>query len=383
MDCCRISLSMLPIWSRPSWTEFLCSFCGFLPRNPVITRCGHYLCFECALGLLTRPDPPCPKGDCEKMIAFHMTGGIIHPLFSLDDRLRYEIGLLAVKCANSAKGCTWTGAVNELQQHFETCQIGTTKPEPCLQMALTEQSLASLRLQKTGPPAELTSTFCNLKEELDDLKRTVTEKETIIASLRNRIQKLKENRNRIQQFLAHFSKDEKLQKAATDSMIRRTFFLEYGPNNGSMLWKVPEYSQKIIEARTEERTFFFSPPFYTNRYGYKLCLCMYPQGDGTGLLTHMSLYIVLMKGEYDDLLQWPFAYSVSLKLLHRFDQRIVAETIEPDPHSISFQKPTTEKNPAIGFPKFIKLSKLLTGEYIQDDNVFIRVKVDVDSIVPP
>lgn len=55
-----------------------------------------------------------------------------------------------------------------------------------------------------------------------------------------------------------------------------------------------------------------APPaaFYTAKYGYKLCLRLYLNGDGSGKKTHLSLFIVIMRGEYDALLPWPFRNKV-------------------------------------------------------------------------
>lgn len=58
---------------------------------------------------------------------------------------------------------------------------------------------------------------------------------------------------------------------------------------------------------------FHIPAFYTAKYGYKLCLRLYLNGDGTGKRTHLSLFIVIMKGEYDALLPWPFRNKVRAK----------------------------------------------------------------------
>lgn len=52
------------------------------------------------------------------------------------------------------------------------------------------------------------------------------------------------------------------------------------------------------------------PAFYTARYGYKVCLRVYLNGDGTGKGTHVSLFFVVMKGDYDALLPWPFRHKV-------------------------------------------------------------------------
>ena len=39
-------------------------------------------------------------------------------------------------------------------------------------------------------------------------------------------------------------------------------------------------------------------------------------GDGSGRGTHLSLYVFLLKGEYDDQLQWPFNANITVQLLN-------------------------------------------------------------------
>lgn len=53
--------------------------------------------------------------------------------------------------------------------------------------------------------------------------------------------------------------------------------------------------------------------FYTSKYGYKMCLRVYLNGDGTGRGTHLSLFFVVMKGPNDALLRWPFNQKVGLE----------------------------------------------------------------------
>lgn len=50
--------------------------------------------------------------------------------------------------------------------------------------------------------------------------------------------------------------------------------------------------------------------FYSSKYGYKMCLRLYLNGDGTGRGTHLSLFFVVMKGKCDALLKWPFSQKV-------------------------------------------------------------------------
>lgn len=53
--------------------------------------------------------------------------------------------------------------------------------------------------------------------------------------------------------------------------------------------------------------------FYTSKYGYKMCLRVYLNGDGTGRGTHLSLFFVVMKGPNDALLRWPFNQKVGVE----------------------------------------------------------------------
>ena len=46
-----------------------------------------------------------------------------------------------------------------------------------------------------------------------------------------------------------------------------------------------------------------------------MCIRAYLNGDGMGYKTHLSLFFVLMKGECDPLLKWPFEYKISMILV--------------------------------------------------------------------
>ena len=42
-----------------------------------------------------------------------------------------------------------------------------------------------------------------------------------------------------------------------------------------------------------------------------MCIRAYLNGDGSGYKTHFSVFFVLMRGEFDPLLKWPFEYKVT------------------------------------------------------------------------
>ena len=65
---------------------------------------------------------------------------------------------------------------------------------------------------------------------------------------------------------------------------------------------------------------WYSPPFYVE--GYKLCLSAYPNGVGAGKHSHLSVFVNVMQGEYDDDLLWPFEGAVAVQLQDRSGSKL-------------------------------------------------------------
>ena len=146
--------------------------------------------------------------------------------------------------------------------------------------------------------------------------------------------------------------------------------------NGSFMWRIPDLSKRKRDAIDGRVTSLSSPPFYTAKNGYKMCIRVYLNGDGMGHKTHLSLFFVLMKGEFDALLKWPFDYKVSLILVDQNHRKHIVQTFKPTPESSSFQRPVSDMNVASGCPQFCKLSYLDDENYTKDDVLFIKCTVD-------
>ena len=67
--------------------------------------------------------------------------------------------------------------------------------------------------------------------------------------------------------------------------------------------------------KTEGRA-WYSPPFYSEPGGYKLCLRIDPNGMLEGKESHLSVWVYVMKGKFDDSLKWPFSGKVTVQLLN-------------------------------------------------------------------
>ena len=153
--------------------------------------------------------------------------------------------------------------------------------------------------------------------------------------------------------------------------------LQVRTTNGVFIWRVNDIKRRHREAKDGITYSLFSPPFLTSSHGYRMCLRMYLNGDGEGKGTHVSLFLVLMKGEHDSILPWPFTRKVTLALIHQKDPNLSKqEAFLPDKSSSSFQKPQHEFNVAIGFPKFVPQSYLNDGGFCLDDCIFVKAKID-------
>lgn len=112
----------------------------------------------------------------------------------------------------------------------------------------------------------------------------------------------------------------------------------------------------------------------------------YLNGDGDGRGTHLSLYVVLLPGDFDALLPWPFRQTVSLSLLDQSGSgNNRSLSFRPDPTSKSFHQPAADSvsNVAVGFSSFIPLNMLETPQnavYVKDDTLFVKVKVDMTGL---
>ena len=134
-----------------------------------------------------------------------------------------------------------------------------------------------------------------------------------------------------------------------------------------------------MDAQSERQTSIYSPPFYSSPTGYKMRARLYLHGDGNARRTHMSLFFVLMRGENDAILKFPFNYKVTFCLYDQTPQlRHIIDSFRPDIKSNSFQRPRSEMNIASGIPKFFPLAMIQQegNPYVRDDTMFIKVMVD-------
>ena len=136
----------------------------------------------------------------------------------------------------------------------------------------------------------------------------------------------------------------------------------------SFTFKLTEYS-----AKKENDETYLSNSFYTFPGGYRMCIEVVPNGDDDdGGGTHVAVYAKILKGSFDDDLNWPFLGSVTVELLNqRFDRNHFCETLHLD------EACNIRPGNAWGFSKFASHSSLnsTSAHYLNGDALYFRVKV--------
>ena len=123
-----------------------------------------------------------------------------------------------------------------------------------------------------------------------------------------------------------------------------------------------------FEKLKKSNDIWYSPPFYTHLGGYRMCLRAYANGVGTGKGTHVSVFVCLMRGEFDDLLKWPFHGDVTIQLKKNAPPhyQLMLSFNDNTPNE-QLCKPTEERNLGWGYDRYLSHADLYAGGYLKDD----------------
>ena len=212
-----------------------------------------------------------------------------------------------------------------------------------------------------------------LKKELDILKDEPVQPQIPVlgtgGKLKRDVEELKSKISNVQ------DKNQDLSKSVAD-MDLKIQLQENKTLNGELIWKIDKVDFRMAQARSGKVVALHSAPCYTKQYEYKYCTRLYLQGDGMGRSTHVSLFFVVMKSEYDQLLNWPMLKRVTLELINHVNEaESVIESFVSNPRSSSFQRPTNNMNVASGCPMFISIERFLTGGFVVDNCAYIKTTV--------
>lgn len=149
------------------------------------------------------------------------------------------------------------------------------------------------------------------------------------------------------------------------------------------LWRIENWDTVLQHAKIKEKLNVYSSSFYTGYPGYKLCLCSYPNSIGSNEGTHLGIYLVVMKGDFDHQLHWPFCLTYKLTVVDQQPNgKGVSKTIDPTRQGPAaekyFEKAIKERKIGWGYHDHIAHIELKTRAYIRDNSVLIQADIQMN-----
>ncbi len=385
------------------FTDVLCRFCDNLFRLSELpmheTKCQNAL-------------QSCPNNCNVNAAGF----------YDLDLHLQLECPEAEIRCIY---GCNQTVPRKELKEHCqnsldlhfqslmeanETCLLRLTETQHMVQDCINNTQITQEQFK--GLQTELTN--CNMKslqklltkqsDEISNLQRVVQNLaiNKDLFEMKKKITPLQAKQNDIEDRLKRLElqshgvgKGGSRHQTSVENQLGmqaitianhdlKFEMLEQTHYGGVLVWKINDFARKKKDADTGKKTSLYSQPFYTSRFGYKMCARIFLNGDGLGKNTHVSLYLVIMKGDFDALLPWPFRQKVTLMLMDQQTHKShLSESFIPDSASTSFSRPVKQMNIASGFPLFILQDVLHDTRYVMDDTAYFKIIVDLSDLYWP
>ena len=350
-----------------------------------------------------------------------------------------DVNALRVKCDNVKRGCEWEGTVGTLEEHVTTCGFTpVTCPNECKQSRMIPRKDLDEHLKNkcmnrvyqcqhcgqegiyiyiTGihdrilcekkvlpcPNADCPDSMqraeikqhldndcehtvisckyegigCDVKMKRKDMGAHEQDDKAHLHQALNTVVKLQEEnkavQDRLQSATETIASMKKENKGVRDRLQSVTTIMQ----KKSVVFEIVNYGKK-----KENNEVFPSQSFYTGIDEYNMRIDVYPNGNGDGKGTHVSVFVPILKGDNDDNLKWPFIGTVKIELLNQLeDENHHLKTLTLD------QEDNVRVGPAWGYSTFIPHSQLShdpvkNTQYLKDDTLYFRVSVEVSGHKP-
>ena len=143
---------------------------------------------------------------------------------------------------------------------------------------------------------------------------------------------------------------------------------------------IAQFTISEFSERKEFNNMYFSPPFTTSPQGYKFSIKAMANGCKSGKGTNITISAIIMKGQHDDHLKWPFTGTIVIEILNwREDKGHFKQVYSIDPNDKLKRVTEGEYGKDFGFFKFISHAALpfdssTNTQYLKDDCICVRVR---------
>ena len=267
-------------------------------------------------------------------------------------------------------------------QKYVQKMLQTTQQIVLDSLQATQQDLQKqLKAMPQGEQEKLQATQqamqISMQEKLQAMQKSMHEK---LQAMQQEVQKKLQATQGMQEKLKFTKQHVQEQIESTKERLKTT---EY--NTEHLSEKVEElklagagFPKVYSVARTGNEVFL--PGFYTHN-GYKMCINVYPNGHGDAEGTHISIFLCLVPGVYDDHLKWPLRGNITIQIVNQagdhdhFERIIEYNDMTPD---LGAARVTIGKSRAWGYFKFLahsnlKYNALKKTQYLKDNHFIVRV----------
>ena len=303
---------------------------------------------------------PCPNG-C----------GLSPKAKLLEDHLKMDCPLQVIECPFSYAGCTERMTRQSMPEH------------------ITQSLSLHMSLQATSHQQELkklNSRISELEMKLEDANGEVAELRMANQLLLNKLEQecksqvkiatqdhISAHEQSLKDCLGELREDIKTAQAERKQMKFDIECLHSHVGLVPFTVTMPNFEEKKLYSIT-----WYSPPFYTHPQGYKMCLRVDANGYGDGNASHVSVFVHMMKGDYDNELMWPFRGDITIQILNQAGDdghrtEILDVTDDGDDDDIGNRVILGAMSNGLGYYKFLSHEDL-SPHYLKDDCLCLCVK---------
>lgn len=332
--------------------------------------------------------PSCHKSVRRNDLALHTTERCIKRTYNCQYCGDYESTFEDVM-TNHRPTCEFspTQCPNDCGETLMYVDLGSHMDNDCLQKVLACEFTTfgcTAELPRRDMPTHLQERSCmHMSMFAKTLGNTVTRLELLQTDMRKELKKLREENCFLEQRI------EKLAPGSAKSNKTPIVILSNrGPEDdrevlsskdktGSVdLLVAAEFTMSDYLRQKRENKEWFSPPFYTHQKGYRMCLEVLANGEGSRKGQCLAVYAYFMRGEFDSQLEWPFHGEIVIELVNQETGHSHSQTIHyTSATPTKFAECTVKAERSSfgkGIPDFIHVSEL-PKKFLKNDCLIFRV----------
>ena len=368
-----------------------CPICLLVLKEPFqATCCGKSFCKRC-IHRIKAANQACPTCN-EKNFDLFPNKGLEQSLYDF-----------RVYCTHKSKGCEWTGELRELDNHLNSDPPADKSLQGCpytlincplgcagcgngvyrkdAKSHVDDKLLGHVMIQSTqikDVSAKLTRLEAACEQGMTKLNTTFEQRMTNLeAAFEQRVTNLEvafqQGMTKLENKISELDRMMVASKPQSLGQLQQPD----GCVTGICKPVVAEFTMTNFEEHKRNENVWYSPHFYTHPNGYKMCLRVDANGTGSGRSTHLSVFVYLMRGEFDHRLKWPFRGNIISIIFvnQKEDKDHIVKTVM---FTITVQRiycqrvRTDEPSLGYGCGQFLPFTKL--QKYLKNDCIKLCIK---------